>query len=143
VSVRIQASQVVGRPVSQVFQFYAVEHVRNHPRWDPDIELEMITEGPMASGARIRRINKRSGAPVEGTMEVVEFEPDRAIGMVIHDGPTEMRGRTSFDALGPAQTRVILTLEIPGLPGSTDTGFLTGRVQRSLHLMKQLIESES
>lgn len=142
-SVRIQASQVVGRPISQVFQFYAVEHVRNHPRWDPDIELEMITEGPMALGSRIRRINKRSGAPVEGSMEVVEFEPDRAMGMLILDGPMEMRGRTSFDALGPDQTRVIVTVEIPSMPGSTDTGFLTGRVQRSLHLMKQLIESES
>jgi hypothetical protein len=76
-------------------------------------------------------------------MEVVEFEPDRAIGMLIQDGPMEMRGRTSFDALGPAQTRVIATVEIPSMPGSTDTGFLTGRMQRSLHNMKQLIESES
>jgi hypothetical protein len=143
VSVRIQASQVVGRPVSEVFQFYAVNHVSNHPRWDPDIELEMITEGPMALGSRIRRINKRSGAPVEGTMEVVELEPDRAISMLIQDGPMEMRGRTSFAALGPAQTRVIDTVEIPSMPGATDTGFLTGRMQRSLHNMKQLIESES
>ena len=55
----------------------------------------------------------------------------------------EMRGRTSFDALGPAQTRVIVTVEIPSMPGSTDTGFLTGRMQRSLHNMKLLIESES
>lgn len=142
-SVRIQASQVINRSLSEVFQFYAVEHVRNHPRWDPDIELEMISEGPMALGSRIRRVNRRSGAPVEGTMEVVEFEPDRAIGMHILDGPMEMRGRTSFDALGPDQTRVIVSVEIPSLPGSTDTGFLTGRIQRSLHLIKQLIESES
>jgi len=133
---------VVNRPLSQVFHFYAVEHVRNHPRWDPDIELEMITEGPLAVGSRIRRVNKRSGAPVEGTMEVVEFETDRAIGMLIHDGPMELHGRTSFSALGPGKTRLIVTAEIPSLPGSTDTGFLTGRMQRSLHLMKQLIESE-
>lgn len=142
-SVRIQASQVVNRPVSQVFQFYAVDHVRNHPRWDPEIELEMITDGPLSVGSRMRRVNKRSGAPVEGTMEVVEFETDRAIGMLIHDGPMELHGRTSFSPVGPDKTRLIVTVEIPSLPGSTDTGFLTGRMQRSLHLMKQLIESES
>ena len=30
----IQVSTVVERPVADVWRFYAVDHVRNHPRWD-------------------------------------------------------------------------------------------------------------
>ena len=38
-AVRIEVSQEIDRPVSVVFNFYADDHVRNHPRWNPDIEL--------------------------------------------------------------------------------------------------------
>ncbi|MCD6031898.1 MAG: polyketide cyclase [Thermomicrobiales bacterium] len=79
-SVKVQASQVIDRRVAEVFHFFAVEHVRNHPRWDPFMRLEQISDGPFGVGTVIKRINSRSGTPVEGPMEVVEFEPDRAIG---------------------------------------------------------------
>jgi hypothetical protein len=82
---------VIDRPVDKVFHFFAVEHVRNHPRWDPDIELWLDSNAPIGVGTIIHRRNKRSGTPVEGTMEVVEFELNRVIAMVIHDGPAEMR----------------------------------------------------
>ena len=83
-SVQFQASQVIDRPVAKVFHFYAHEHVRNHPRWDPDMQLEQVSDGPIGVGTIIRRRNTHFGTPVEGTMEVVEFEPDRAFGVVIH-----------------------------------------------------------
>ena len=38
-ALQLESSQVIDRAVDKVFHFYAVEHVRNHPRWDPDIEL--------------------------------------------------------------------------------------------------------
>jgi hypothetical protein len=55
--------------VRVVFHFYADEHVRNHPRWDPDIELHKVAPKRQMQGPR------------RGTMEVVEFEPDRASGV--------------------------------------------------------------
>ncbi len=72
---QVQVSIEIARPLADVWQFWAVEHVRNHPRWDPDIELEQISEGPMGRGTRIRRRNTRWETPVDGEMEVVEFEP--------------------------------------------------------------------
>jgi hypothetical protein len=90
---QLQVSQVIDRPVAKVFHFYAYEHVRNHPRWDPDIEIEQVSDGPIGVGTVIRRRNSRSGTPVEGTMKVVELEPHRAFGLDIHDGPVEMHGR--------------------------------------------------
>jgi uncharacterized protein YndB with AHSA1/START domain len=142
VAVRIQASQVIDRPVDKVFHFYADEHVRNHPRWDPDIELWREIDGPISVGTVIRRRNSRSGTPVEGTMEVVEFERDRAIAMVVRDGPAEMRGRATFESAGSGRTTFTTIVDIPGMDASTDTSFLTGRLERSARNMKELIESE-
>ena len=141
-SVQLQVSQVIDRPVAKVFHFLAREHVRNHPRWDPDIELEQVSEGPIGVGTVIRRRNSRSGTPVEGTMEVVEFEPNRVFGTVIHDGPVEMRGRTTFEPEGDDQTTITIIVDLPGMNESMDKSFLTSRMERSVQNMKRLIESE-
>jgi hypothetical protein len=142
-SVQLQVSQVIDRPLATVFHFCAHEHVRNHPRWDPDIELEQISDGPIRVGTVIRRRNSRSGTPVEGTMEVVEYEPDRAFGMIIHDGPVEMRGRFTFEAVSDNQTTMTTYIELPGMDESMDKTFLLSRLERSGQIRKQLIESET
>jgi uncharacterized protein YndB with AHSA1/START domain len=140
--VEIQFSQVIDRPVAKVFHFFADEHVRNHPRWDADMELEQISEGPIGVGTMIRRRNRRGGKPVDGTMEVVEFERDRAMGMVIHDGPVEMRGRVLFEAVGDNQTRLTQIIELPGMDGSMDKTALMSALERAGRTRKELIESE-
>jgi hypothetical protein len=141
-SVQLQVSEVIDRPVAKVFHFYAVEHVRNHPRWDADIQLEQVSDGPIGVGTLIRRRNSRSGTPVKGTMEVVEFEPDRAMGLIIHDGPVEMHGRATFEALGDDRTLLTTTIELPGIDEFMDKSFLVSRLERSGRIRKQLIESE-
>ena len=142
-ALQFESSQVIDRPIGKVFHFFAVEHVRNHPRWDPDIELWLDEDQPIGVGTIIRRRNKRSGTPVEGTMEVVEFEINRAIAMVIHDGPAETRGRTTFEALGDNQTRLTTIIDIPWMDASADKTFLNSRLERSAQIRKQLIESET
>jgi uncharacterized protein YndB with AHSA1/START domain len=58
-SMEIEVETTIDRPVADVWRWYAVEHVRNHPRWDPDMELEQLSDGPMGLGTRIRRRNVR------------------------------------------------------------------------------------
>src|SRR3989337_1705012 len=103
---QIEVSTVIERRPDVVFQFIAADHVRNHPRWDPKMELQQVTDGPIGVGTLIRRRNTHTGVPVDGTMEVVEFVPDHAFGMLIHDGPTEMHSRMLFESDGPARTRI-------------------------------------
>lgn len=43
--VRIEVSQVIDRPPADVFQFVAVDHVLNHPRW-------LIHDGPVEMRGR-------------------------------------------------------------------------------------------
>jgi hypothetical protein len=71
----MEVSQEINRPVPVVFKFYADEHVRNHPRWDPDIELWRHSDEPIGLGTIIQRRNSRSGTTsVEGTMEVCRIQ---------------------------------------------------------------------
>jgi len=60
-STAIQVSEVVDRAVEDVFHFYAHDHVRNHPRWDPDMQLEQFSDGPIGVGTVIRRVNTHDG----------------------------------------------------------------------------------
>jgi uncharacterized membrane protein len=141
-ALQFESSQVIDRPIDKVFHFFAVEHVHNHPRWDPDIELWLDSDNPIGVGTIIHRRNKRSGTPVEGTMEVVEFEPNHSMGVIIHDGPVEMRGRTTFEALNDQQTRITIVFEIPGMDESMDKTFLNSKLERSAQIRQQLMEAE-
>lgn len=142
-SVQLQVSQVIDRSLNKVFRFYALEHVQNHTRWDPDIKLEQVSEGPLGVGTMIRRQNTRSGSLVEGSMEVVEFELNRVFGLIIRDGPVEMRGWATFEPVNDHQTKLTTFVEIPGMDESMDKSFLQGRLERSDQNIKSLIESET
>jgi uncharacterized membrane protein len=141
--VTVEFTNIIERPLSKVFDFFARNHVRNHPRWDPDIKLEATSDAPIGVGTIIRRVNSRSGTPVEGTMEVVEFEPDRVMGVLIHDGPVEMRGRVQFEAVTESRTRLITTIEIPGADESKfDRAAMMRGLERSALNQRQLMEAE-
>jgi len=89
---KITVSTVIDRPLASVWRWYAIEHVRNHPRWDPDMELVQISEGPIGLGTRIRRRNRHFGEPIEGEMEIVEWEPERVMGARIKDANVDAKG---------------------------------------------------
>jgi hypothetical protein len=46
--VQVYVSIEIDWPVADVWQFWAVEHVRNHPQWDRDID----GSGPVVTGER-------------------------------------------------------------------------------------------
>jgi hypothetical protein len=142
-AVSVQVSEVIDRPAADVFRFYAIDHVSNHPRWDPNMQLDQVTDGPIGVGTIIKRVNSRSGQPVEGTMEVVEFEMNRAMTMIIHDGSIEMRGRASLEAEGDAQTKLIFDVEFPSMDESMDTSLLASQMQQSLRNIKEFVESDA
>ena len=141
---RVEVSVIIDRPVSTVFRFYAHEHVRNHPRWDPMMELEQISDGPIGVGTVIRRRNTHFGDPIEGTMEVTEFDENHAMGAVIHDGDTETFGRMVCEPLSSNQTRMVITADMPWLDDPDASSKLVGVIQQgTADRIKELIESET
>lgn len=141
-SVTVEVYEIVERTTSDAFRIFALEHVINHPRWDPNMQLEQLTDGPIGVGTIIKRINSRSGKPVEGTMEVVEFELDKTLGMVIHDGPVVMNSRATFEAQGDDRTSLTFSIEFPGMEETGDTSQLDDQIQQALLNVKHFIESE-
>ena len=140
-AVRIEVSEEIDRPVDVVFKFYADDHVRNHPRWDPDIELWRTSDEPLGLGTIIHRRNSRSGTAVEGTMEVVEYEPNRAIGVFTRDGPMEIPGRATFEEVGEGRTRLTISAYMPIDQSMKDR--MTNAVQGGYQKIKELIEAET
>jgi hypothetical protein len=141
-AVKFELSEEIERPVEVVFRWYAEDHVRNHPRWDPYMELWLDSDAPIGLGTIIRRRNSRSGTPVEGTMEVVEYQPNQVFGVLTHDGPIEIRGRATFGSLGPRLTKLTLTVDIPGLDESMQAP-MTEAVKGGYRKIKELIERET
>lgn len=139
---KIEKSTTIDRPVAEVWRWYAVEHVRNHPRWDPDMELEQMTDGPIGLGTKIRRRNVRWGEPVEGEMEVVEWVPEHAMAMRIHDANMEMHGRVGLRSDGPDRTILTIVTDIPGLDESK-ADFLSAKMDRTIGNVKRLVEAET
>ena len=138
----VNVSTIVDRPVGTVWEFYAVHHVENHPRWDPDLELEKLSDGPIGLGTLIKRRNTRYDTPTDGTMEVVEFDPEKVMRLKIQDGPIETRGRATFSAATPTTTILTIWAEFPGMDDSM-AGKIRPLMERSAHTIKQLIESET
>ena len=141
-ALQFESSEVIDRPIEKVFRFYAVEHVRNHPRWDSDIELWQDSDIPVGVGTIIHRRNKRSGKVVEGTMKVIEFETNRVVAMEIHDGPAVMYGRTTFEAISKNQTKITTIIDIPWMDENADKTFLNNRLAQVSQIRKQLMEAE-
>lgn len=141
-AVKVELSEEIERPIDVVFRWYADDHVRNHPRWDPYMELWLDTEAPIGVGTIIRRRNSRSGKPVEGTMKVTEYERNQVLGMLTHDGPMEIRGRAIFESVEPELTKLTFTIDIAGLDESMATP-MTEAIRGSLRKIKELIEVET
>jgi len=140
-AVRIEVSEEIDRPVPVVFKFYADDYVRNHPRWNPAIELWRDSDEPIGLGTIIQRRNSMTGTPVEGTMEIVEYEPNRAFAGVTREGPMETHGRTTFEEVSEGRTRITVTADMPIDESMKDR--MTGMIQRSIRNIKELIEAET
>jgi uncharacterized protein YndB with AHSA1/START domain len=97
----------------------------------------------MGLGTRIRRRNTRWGKPVDGEMEVVEFEPERAIAFSVRDAKMEMHGRATFEAVEPERTQLTVTTEIPGLDDPAANELITQGMERSVANVKALVEAET
>lgn len=141
-TMQVEVSTVIDRPVPIVWEFYAVHHVENHPRWDPSLELEATSDDPISLGTVIKRRATRFGKTTDGTMEIVEFEPERAMRVRTQDGPMTINGWVLFESVSEGETRIFLGGEFPGMDDSMEEN-IRPMMERSAANIKTLIESET
>lgn len=70
---------LLDRPLAEAFRWYADDHARNRPRWDPTSSWTNWTTAPWRVGMMLRRRNVRYDTPLEGTMEIIEYVPKRPL----------------------------------------------------------------
>jgi hypothetical protein len=141
-NMRVNVSITVDRPVADVWEFYAVNHVVNHPRWDETIELEATSDEPIGVGTVIKRRVTRFGNVTEGTMEVTEFEPESAMRVRTQDGPMTIDGFATFQSVGGEKTEFTIGGDIPGID-ETVAEQIRSMMGTSVANIKALIESET
>jgi polyketide cyclase/dehydrase/lipid transport protein len=107
---RLRVTIRVDRPPEDVFRFVATNHYANHPRWDGQVEeIEPLTPGPIAVGARAR-VRRRRGSPDE-VLEVTAYSPPRHFATRDNIGPFLLEMDADFESLGENATLLTLTAD--------------------------------
>jgi uncharacterized membrane protein len=140
--VRVEVEHTVHHPVDAVFRFVA--DPANRPRWQEHTQrVEMLTEGPVGSGARWRETTAGLGTY---EAEVVGFEPDR---LWVEEADTSRgRGRitVAFAPEGTAATHLTVTVEIHlrgarRLLGAALAPLISRQLPRDLERLEALLAS--
>ena len=143
----LKASTRINRPIENVFEFVAVNHFRNHPRWDPNIiELTPMQSGPVAVGSTAR-VQRRKGTENE-VLEVVEFQPPRRFATRDNIGPFLLSVTCLIEPVEPQTSRLIL------IANTTVAGpmrivapllrpIFARQMRKSLRRIKMMVEQES
>ena len=63
---KIELSEVINHPISDVFTFYADDHLQNHPRWDSEMQLSLATDGAIGIGTVFNRRIRILATPLRG-----------------------------------------------------------------------------
>lgn len=145
----VQAQQVIDRPPSEVFAYVARDHFQNHAQWDPNvIELVQTSAGPMSDGTTARLIRQDGKRRSEGTMEVVEYDPEQRFATISRFGPFVLHTHVRFEPAGQGRTLTVLTIDTEAhgfmrvlLPLMRRT--FAGTMQRSLRTIKDAVEARS
>lgn len=137
----------IDRRVEDVFAYVA--DTANEPAWNPDLlEARRTTEGPIGIGTTYQVRNKPFMGVSEGTVEVVEYEPNRRHVLRVNYGAGSMQPILTqiFEPAGGA-TRVTRSVQFD-LPGAMRlvqpmVRFMAKQRNRaSLAKLKEILEQE-
>ncbi len=109
--VKLEISVHINRPVAEVFKY--LNDPTKMPEWNPIIEEATPSETPVKVGTRIRLRGRMLGRKIEGTTEVVEYEPNKRVVQKL-DEPFPLKSITTFQAENGG-TRLVSASE--GQPG--------------------------
>ena len=97
----------IRRPRAEVAAF--ASDPRNAPRWYANIRsVEVLTDGPVGVGSRMRFVATFLGRTIDYTYEVVELVPGERMTMTTGSGPFPMTTTYVFEDLGTGSTRMSL-----------------------------------
>jgi uncharacterized membrane protein len=88
---KIERSIVIDRPVDEVWNF--VHDPTKDALWQTTLrESELLSEGPIGVGSRVREVRQFLGIRVELAWEVTEYEPNTRSSIRGVSGPVPLSG---------------------------------------------------
>ncbi len=144
--INLEFGILIDRPVSQVYSF--LTNPLNLPRWQANVkEIKALSPGTPGVGSAYGVASEMLGRRIEGKMEIVALEADKAFAFKIAAGPMQLKIDASFKTVG---TGTKLAIHAQGEPGGLfkiAEGALTGQVraqmEANLARLKSVLESES
>jgi len=105
----IKAEMVIDRPAAEVFEFVAVDHCINHPRWDP-LVLRIVPPagGAMALGAHLDIVRRTLGREETLTFEVTEWQAPSRMTITTRSADFDLSLASELEALDGGRTRLVL-----------------------------------
>ena len=95
----------IDRPPQEVFS--AVTDLERLPDWQPAIvEVELLGDGPLRTGSRLKEVREVRGKRLEQIVEVAAHEPGRRFEMRIVEGPLPVHGDLTFSPIDGGGTRL-------------------------------------
>ena len=102
--VDVERRTEISKPVADVFRFIAIEHARNHARWDPaGLEVKQLDPGPVKVGTRFDYSRRAMGWHQVLRLVVTDMVPDRKFAFSVEGS---WRGAIiySMEPAGPSST---------------------------------------
>jgi hypothetical protein len=131
----------------------SVAAVQFDPRRDPDWiggvdRVEVMTDLPISTGFRVRRIGGFMGRPIEWLMQVEAFEPARHVGMHALQSPFPMDVDYHLEGVRDGRAtraRIRIRGDAKGMYGALPDPIMGWMVRRSvqgdLQRLKRIVES--
>jgi Polyketide cyclase / dehydrase and lipid transport len=92
----IQGEIVIGRPISEVFDFVADE--RNEPKYNPRmLSAEKLTEAAIGNGTQFRVTIKSMGRPLNMLLETTDYQRPTRLANTTTMSSAEIRGVLTFE----------------------------------------------
>lgn len=105
--IKLEMSVHINRPVAEVFE-YLTDPART-PAWNATIEEATASETPLRVGTRVRTRMRMLGRTIEGTYEVVEYEPNKRFAWKGEE-PFPMKGINTYQTENGG-TRIVSSSE--------------------------------
>jgi uncharacterized membrane protein len=141
---KIERSIVIDRPIAEVWGF--VHDTTKDASWQTTLrESEVLTDGPMGVGTRVREVRQFLGVRVELAWELTEYEPSRTSSIQGVSGPLPLSGSyllepvtsgTKFTVMGELDAHGLFKLAEPVFARMT-----ARELEANLGHLKDLLEA--
>lgn len=144
--IHLEMSTMIYRPIKQVFDF--VSTPENDFQWQyGTVASARLSEGINQKGTAFRSIGHLMGHRVQGTYEVIEYEPNKEYGFKSLSGPLHSETSYTFE-MADGGTRITMSTRAHVVNFSEMDERLLGKkikkqLRENLSLLKDLLEENA